>query len=44
MVLMDAGGQYRDYSSNITIVNILSVSDKFTHPQRELYEASLNVQ
>ena len=42
MVLMDAGCQYRDYSSDIT--RTWPVSGKFTQPQRELYEACLNVQ
>jgi Xaa-Pro aminopeptidase len=42
MVLMDAGCQYRDYSSDIT--RTWPVSGKYRGAQRELYEACLNVQ
>ena len=42
LVLMDAGCQYRDYSSDIT--RTWPVGGKFKGAQRELYEACLNVQ
>jgi Xaa-Pro aminopeptidase len=42
MVLMDAGCQYRDYSSDIT--RTWPVSGRYKGAQKELYEACLNVQ
>ncbi|TGZ80621.1 hypothetical protein EX30DRAFT_331784 [Ascodesmis nigricans] len=42
MVLVDAGGQYGGYVSDIT--RTWPVNGKFTEPQRALYEAVLNVQ
>lgn len=42
LLLMDAGCQYREYASDIT--RTWPVSGRFTSPQRDLYEACLNVQ
>ena len=42
MVLMDAGCQFADYSSDIT--RTWPVSGQYTGAQRDLYEACLNVQ
>ncbi|TXT08674.1 hypothetical protein VHUM_02802 [Vanrija humicola] len=42
MVLIDAGGERHMYASDIT--RTFPVSGKFTDPQRDLYQAVLNVQ
>ena len=42
LLLMDAGCQYRDYASDIT--RTWPIGGKFNSPQRELYQACLNVQ
>jgi intermediate cleaving peptidase 55 len=42
MVLIDAGCEYAHYASDIT--RTFPVSGKFTDPQRDLYQAVLNVQ
>jgi Xaa-Pro aminopeptidase len=42
LILMDAGCYFNDYSSDIT--RTWPVNGKFTAPQRDLYEACLNVQ
>ena len=42
MLLMDAGCQYRDYASDIT--RTWPINGQFTGPQRDVYEACLNVQ
>ena len=38
---MDCGGEYNGYASDIT--RTWPVNNKFTEPQRELYQAVLNV-
>lgn len=42
MVLIDAGGEYHMYASDIT--RTFPVSGRFSPAQRDLYEAVLNVQ
>jgi intermediate cleaving peptidase 55 len=42
LVLIDAGCEYAHYTSDIT--RTFPVSGKFTEPQKDLYEAVLNVQ
>ena len=42
MVLIDEGGEYGMYASDIT--RTFPVSGKFTDPQRDLYQAVLNTQ
>lgn len=42
LVLIDAGCEYGQYASDIT--RTFPVSGKFTEPQRDLYQAVLNVQ
>ena len=42
MVLVDAGGVYEGYVADIT--RTWPVENKFTAPQRDLYQAVLNVQ
>lgn len=42
LVLIDAGGERHMYASDIT--RTFPVSGKFTDPQRDLYQAVLNVQ
>jgi intermediate cleaving peptidase 55 len=42
MVLIDAGCEYAMYASDIT--RTFPVSGTFTAPQRDLYQAVLNVQ
>ncbi|CAG8580392.1 17802_t:CDS:10 [Funneliformis caledonium] len=41
LVLMDAGGEYHGYASDVT--RTWPINGKFSPPQRELYEAVLNV-
>ncbi|CAG8447958.1 2185_t:CDS:10 [Scutellospora calospora] len=41
LVLLDAGGEYCGYASDVT--RTWPVNGKFTQPQKELYEAVLNV-
>ncbi|KAF0436943.1 peptidase M24 [Gigaspora margarita] len=41
LVLLDAGGEYYGYASDVT--RTWPVNGKFTQPQKELYEAVLNV-
>lgn len=41
LVLVDCGGEYNYYASDIT--RTWPVNGKFTEPQRELYQAVLNV-
>ena len=41
LVLVDCGGEYNAYASDIT--RTWPVNGKFTEPQRELYQAVLNV-
>jgi intermediate cleaving peptidase 55 len=41
LVLVDCGGEYNNYASDIT--RTWPVNGKFTEPQRELYQAVLNV-
>jgi Xaa-Pro aminopeptidase len=42
LILMDAGGEYHDYTADIT--RTWPLTGKFTEPQQELYEAVLEVQ
>jgi intermediate cleaving peptidase 55 len=42
MVLIDAGGEYHMYASDIT--RTFPVAGRFSPAQRDLYEAVLNVQ
>jgi Xaa-Pro aminopeptidase len=42
LVLIDAGCEYAHYASDIT--RTFPVSGKFTEPQKDLYQAVLNVQ
>jgi hypothetical protein len=42
MVLIDAGGEFHMYASDIT--RTFPVNGRFTDPQRDLYQAVLNVQ
>ncbi|KZO93766.1 peptidase M24 [Calocera viscosa TUFC12733] len=42
LVLMDAGAEYNGYASDIT--RTWPVTGKFTEPQRDLYQAVLNVE
>ncbi|RUP44255.1 peptidase M24, structural domain-containing protein [Jimgerdemannia flammicorona] len=42
LVLVDCGGEFNGYASDIT--RTWPVNGKFTEPQRELYQAVLNVQ
>ncbi|CAI2187438.1 11644_t:CDS:10 [Funneliformis geosporum] len=41
LILMDAGGEYHGYASDVT--RTWPINGKFSPPQRELYEAVLNV-
>ncbi|CAG8670995.1 6281_t:CDS:2, partial [Paraglomus occultum] len=41
LVLLDAGSEYYGYASDVT--RTWPVNGKFTEPQKELYEAVLNV-
>lgn len=42
LVLIDAGCEYAHYTSDIT--RTFPVSGKFTEPQKDIYQAVLNVQ